>query len=39
VRLRHSPLAGSEVGLTLIAIDRAGNTSVPVSAGAVRLPG
>jgi hypothetical protein len=39
VRLHHSPLAGAEVGMTLVAVDRAGNTSVPVSVGTIRLPG
>ena len=38
VRFRHTKLAGAEVSVTLVAVDRAGNRSAPVSAGSFRLP-
>jgi hypothetical protein len=38
VHFRHTRLAGGEAAITLVAIDRAGNRSAPVSAGNVRLP-
>jgi hypothetical protein len=38
VRFRHTKLAGAEVTVTLVAVDRAGNRSAPLSAGSFRLP-
>lgn len=38
VHFRHTQLDGSNVRITLVAIDRAGNTSTPVAAGGYRLP-
>lgn len=38
VHFRRTKLAGAEVTVTLVAVDRAGNRSTPVSAGSFRLP-
>jgi FlgD Ig-like domain len=38
VHFRHTQLDGDEVRITLVAVDRAGNTSAPVAAGSLRLP-
>jgi hypothetical protein len=38
VHFRRTRLAGAQVAVTLIAVDRAGNRSAPVSAGSFRLP-
>jgi hypothetical protein len=38
VHFRHTRLAGAEVRITLVAVDRAGNTSPAVAAGSFRLP-
>ncbi len=38
VHFRRTRLAGAEVTVTLVAVDRAGNRSAPVSAGSLRLP-
>ena len=38
VHFRRTKLAGAEVTVTLVAVDRAGNRSAPVSAGSLRLP-
>jgi flagellar hook capping protein FlgD len=38
VHFRRTKLAGAEVTVTLVAVDRAGNRSAPVSAGSFRLP-
>lgn len=38
VRFRPTGLAGAEVRITLVAVDRAGNTSAPLGAGSLRLP-
>jgi hypothetical protein len=38
VGFRRTKLAGTEVTVTLVAVDRAGNRSAPVSAGSFRLP-
>jgi FlgD Ig-like domain len=38
VHFRHTQLGGAEVRITLVAVDRAGNTSVPVAAGSFHLP-
>ena len=38
VHFRHTKLAGAEVAVTVVAVDRAGNRSAPVSAGSFRLP-
>jgi hypothetical protein len=38
VGFRRTKLAGAEVTVTLVAVDRAGNRSTPVSAGSFRLP-
>jgi hypothetical protein len=38
VHFRHTKLSGAEVSVTLVAVDRAGNRSAPVSAGSFRLP-
>jgi hypothetical protein len=38
VHFRRTKLAGADVTVTLIAVDRAGNRSAPVSAGSFRLP-
>jgi hypothetical protein len=38
VHFRPTRLAGAEVALTLVAVDRAGNPSAPVPAGTVRVP-
>jgi hypothetical protein len=38
VHFRRTRLAGARVAVTLVAIDRAGNRSAPVSAGSFRLP-
>lgn len=38
VHFRHTQLGGSNVRITLVAVDRAGNMSTPVAAGGYRLP-
>jgi hypothetical protein len=38
VHFRRTKLAGAQVTVTLVAVDRAGNRSAPVSAGSFRLP-
>lgn len=38
VHFRHTQLDGSNVRITLVAVDRAGNMSTPVAAGGYRLP-
>ena len=38
IHFRRTKLAGAEVAVTLVAVDRAGNRSAPVSAGSFRLP-
>lgn len=38
VDFRRTKLAGADVKVTLVAVDRAGNRSAPVSAGSFRLP-
>jgi flagellar hook capping protein FlgD len=38
VHFRRTKLAGADVTVTLVAVDRAGNRSAPVSAGSFRLP-
>jgi len=38
VHFRHTRLDGAEVRITLVAVDRAGNTSGPLEAGSLRLP-
>jgi hypothetical protein len=38
VGFRRTKLAGTEVTVALVAVDRAGNRSAPVSAGSFRLP-
>jgi hypothetical protein len=38
VGFRRTKLAGAQVSVTLVAVDRAGNRSAPVSAGSFRLP-
>jgi FlgD Ig-like domain len=38
VHFRHTQLDGSTVRITLVAVDRAGNTSTTVTAGSFRLP-
>lgn len=38
VHFRRTRLAGAEVRVTMVAVDRAGNTSARLSAGSLRLP-
>jgi FlgD Ig-like domain len=38
VHFRHTQLGGSDVRITLVAVDRAGNMSRPVAAGSFHLP-
>jgi hypothetical protein len=38
VHFRHTGLDGAEVRITLVAVDRAGNTSGALDAGSLRLP-
>jgi hypothetical protein len=38
VHFRHTQLDGSDVRITLVAVDRAGNMSRPVAAGSFHLP-
>jgi hypothetical protein len=38
VHFRHTRLAGADVQITMVAVDRAGNTSARLSAGSLRVP-